>query len=116
MTPSLGRRPVNHDCQFCGHTGQMHVREKLGMCAIIGIIVHVVCFWPLFWLPLVMGSCKDKQHICTSCQREVSLLYIVTSDSLLEAHVVVCTQNCLTFSLRAYINSFSYSEGWNGRS
>lgn len=73
VSPSLGRRSVNHVCQFCGHTGPTYVKEKLGNCAIIGIVVLVVCFWPLFWLPLVMGSCKDKQHICTNCQREVSL-------------------------------------------
>lgn len=93
ISPRLGRRPVNHVCQFCGHTGPTYVKEKLGTCAIIGIVVLVVCFWPLFWLPLVMESCKDKQHICTNCQREVSLLS--SRGFLGEARLVVQPENCL---------------------
>lgn len=73
ISPSLGRSSVNHQCQFCGFVGRTHIKENLGSCAIIAIVVLVICFWPLFWLPLVMDSCKDKQHICPNCQRPVSV-------------------------------------------
>ena len=71
MTPHLGRHAANHNCQYCSHGGPTIMKEKLGMCAIIAIIVLVVCFWPLFWLPFIMPGCKDKEHICQNCHRKV---------------------------------------------
>lgn len=71
VTPHMGRLPSTHTCQYCQHTGPTYVKEKFGTCAIIAIVVLVVCFWPLFFLPLIMPSCKDKQHICANCQRVV---------------------------------------------
>jgi len=73
ILPTLGRLPSNHTCQYCQHTGQTQVKEKLGNCAIIALVIFIICFLPLFWLPLVMPSCKDKQHVCANCQRIVSL-------------------------------------------
>lgn len=72
VPPRMGRLSTTHTCQFCQHTGPTYVKEKFGTCAIIAIVVLVLCFWPLFFLPLIMPSCKDKEHICTNCQRVVS--------------------------------------------
>ena len=73
VQPSLGRLSVDRTCQFCQHKGPTEVREKFGTCAIIALVVLLVCFWPLFFLPLIMPSCKDKEHICVNCQRRVGL-------------------------------------------
>jgi hypothetical protein len=77
--PVLGRFSNNYQCQFCQQTGPTHVKEKIGTCAIISLVVLLICFWPLFWLPLVMPSCKDKDHICGYCQRKVSCTWFAIS-------------------------------------
>lgn len=74
VLPRLGRLSNHYQCQFCQQTGPTRVYEKIGTCTIVAIVVLLVCFWPLFWLPLVMPSCKDKEHICSHCQRKVRCL------------------------------------------
>jgi len=71
VLPHLGRLAANYTCPYCSHVGPTILKEKLGVCSIIAIVVLVVVFWPLFWLPLIMPGCKDKEHICPNCHRKV---------------------------------------------
>jgi hypothetical protein len=52
----LGPTPVKITCGGCNHTGPSKTDGQIGTCAIVGIVVLVICFWPLFWLPLVMND------------------------------------------------------------
>ena len=52
----LGPTPVKITCGGCNHTGPSKTDGQIGTCAIIGIVVLVLFFWPLFWLPLVMND------------------------------------------------------------
>lgn len=67
----LGRVSENYTCQYCGYQGPTVVKAKVGTCTVIGLSVIIICFLPLFWLPLVMPSCKDKEHVCANCHHEV---------------------------------------------
>ena len=52
----LGPTPVKITCGGCNYTGPSKTDGQIGTCAIVGIVVLVICFWPLFWLPLVMND------------------------------------------------------------
>ena len=63
VMPMLGRLPANHTCQFCQHTGPTRVKEKFGICAIIALVVLLVCFWQFALSNRLQAHCQ-RQHDC----------------------------------------------------
>jgi hypothetical protein len=37
----------------------------------LAVLVMLIIFWPLFWLPLVLDQCRHTTHVCTNCHNEV---------------------------------------------
>jgi hypothetical protein len=37
----------------------------------LAVLVMLIIFWPLFWLPLVVDQCRHTTHVCTICHNEV---------------------------------------------
>mmetsp|Transcript_50763 Transcript_50763/g.75233 ORF Transcript_50763/g.75233 Transcript_50763/m.75233 type:complete len:136 (+) Transcript_50763:168-575(+) len=68
---NLGRSPCQLKCPHCHEEMVTNVREKVNAVTVGGVIVCFLIFWPLFWLPLVISSCKSTIHTCTNCHREV---------------------------------------------
>jgi hypothetical protein len=52
----LSSHPENMTCQFCNQSMVTRTSNEIGGCTIVIVIILVILFWPLFWLPLV---CKD---------------------------------------------------------
>lgn len=37
----------------------------------VAVLIMVIIFWPLCWLPLVLDQCRHTTHICTKCHSEI---------------------------------------------
>mmetsp|Transcript_29883 Transcript_29883/g.88819 ORF Transcript_29883/g.88819 Transcript_29883/m.88819 type:complete len:161 (-) Transcript_29883:333-815(-) len=68
---NLGRSPTGFKCPFCQQEQVTTVREQIDACTIVAIVLLLLFFWPLFWLPLCMPSCKTVEHYCGRCNRKV---------------------------------------------
>lgn len=53
---ALSSRPQPVTCPFCNASVVTRVREEISGCTIALVIILLLLFWPLFWLPLI---CKD---------------------------------------------------------
>lgn len=56
----------------CGYSGPANSYLVTGSGTWIWCIVIFIIYWPLFWLPFVMDSCKDNTFICPKCNKEVA--------------------------------------------
>lgn len=66
------RRPVTIDpCPYCGVKTRTSVTIGPNIVTWIMVIVLLLVFWPLFWLPLCMDSCKRTKHSCSKCGGEI---------------------------------------------
>jgi hypothetical protein len=69
---SLGRSSVAVQCPFCRAQTVTRTRNQIDGVTIIAIMVVLFLFWPLFWIPLCMPSCKSTNHFCTKCHQKIS--------------------------------------------
>ncbi len=53
---ALSSRPQRVTCPFCNASVVTRVREEISGCTIALVLILLLLFWPLFWLPLI---CKD---------------------------------------------------------
>ena len=69
----LGRFPCQLTCPYCNHRMCTRTRDQVTGLTIAIMVIVVLLFWPLFWLPLCMPSCKATEHYCGngSCNRKV---------------------------------------------
>ncbi|KAJ1969679.1 hypothetical protein IWQ62_000470 [Dispira parvispora] len=65
----LQNGPVSMVCPYCQKNIVTEINHKVGMAAGMGMAVACCVFFPLFWIPLVMKSCKDTVHTCPECLR-----------------------------------------------
>jgi LITAF-like zinc ribbon domain len=66
------RYPVTIDpCPYCGMETRTNVTIGPNVVTWVIVIVLVLVFWPLFWLPLCMDSCKSTKHFCSKCGGEI---------------------------------------------
>ena len=52
----LGARPIKITCPYCNQTEVTKTRSQFGVCTIISVVVLVICFFPLFWVPFICPS------------------------------------------------------------
>ena len=70
---NLGRRPVGlSECPCC-HQKNVRTSTKTypNIGTWFGVVATSLCFFPLFWVPLVVDNCKQTDHYCQSCQKKV---------------------------------------------
>lgn len=67
----LGSRPASVTCPYCTSTVTTRTNHNCGDCTIISVIILLLFFWPLFWVPFVSPSCQDVEHKCSNCNRMV---------------------------------------------
>lgn len=65
------RNPVTQTCPNCSQTVPTRTREQVNGLTIVAVIVLLFLFWPLFWLPLCMPSCKATEHYCSNCNYKI---------------------------------------------
>jgi hypothetical protein len=53
---SLSSSPQPVTCPFCNASIVTRVREEISGCTIALVVILLLVFWPLFWLPLI---CRD---------------------------------------------------------
>ena len=69
--PGLGRQPTGFRCPHC-HQEQVTVsRNIIDACTVVAVLVLLVFFWPLFWIPLCTTCCKTTEHYCGRCNEKV---------------------------------------------
>ena len=67
----LHSNPAKITCPYCKHQGVTRTSEMIDTMTIVAVIVLLLLFWPLFWLPLCMPGCKATEHYCANCNRVV---------------------------------------------
>lgn len=67
----LGSRPGQFTCPYCNTTMQTKVNFKIDVCTILAVVIILLLFWPLFWIPLLVPQCKTAEHYCTNCHRKL---------------------------------------------
>jgi hypothetical protein len=72
MYGSLGRSSVAVQCPFCRAQTVTRTRDQIDGVTMIACVVLLFLFWPLFWLPLCMPSCKSTNHFCPRCHQKIS--------------------------------------------
>ncbi len=65
----LGHTSVSMKCPYCSHTGSTKLTKSFGDCTWISVIIMLIVFIPLFWVPFVFPSCQDTKHQCRKCGR-----------------------------------------------
>ncbi|CAD8117642.1 unnamed protein product [Paramecium sonneborni] len=63
--------PADIVCPYCSRMIQTHVKYKIGVHTWIVVLLLLVLFFPLFFLPFCFLECQDKQHICPHCIQKV---------------------------------------------
>jgi predicted RNA-binding Zn-ribbon protein involved in translation (DUF1610 family) len=63
------RNPVT--LSYCPNCAKEHVsthtRTRANGVTMICVVIGVVVFWPLFWVPLVVKPMKQTNHYCKNC-------------------------------------------------
>uniref|UniRef100_A0A914VG14 LITAF domain-containing protein n=1 Tax=Plectus sambesii TaxID=2011161 RepID=A0A914VG14_9BILA len=60
--------PVQLICPGCHTFVETQFSLKNGLLTWALVIVLLICFFPLAWVPLCINSCKDAVHICPKCR------------------------------------------------
>lgn len=58
-------------CPLCGSKARTIIVTSPSWITWTSVILLLLFFWPLFWIPLVMDCCKRSRHYCSSCSGEV---------------------------------------------
>ena len=63
------RKPMQMDaCPKCFHeNGRTRTRTYPSLLTWISVLVLLLLFWPLAWLPLVWDKMKTTEHMCVKC-------------------------------------------------
>lgn len=69
--PGLSKEPTSVTCPNCGHQGTTTTQYAIDACTIISVILLILLFWPLFWIPFVGTCCKSANHFCRNCHTKL---------------------------------------------
>ena len=69
--PGLSQKASSIVCPYCNQQGVTRTRSQIDCCTVVGVIVMILVFWPLFWLPFVCPCCMTTEHYCPRCHRKV---------------------------------------------
>ncbi len=58
-------------CPYCRFDGEPSVMKKLSPQAWTFLIVLLIFFFPLFWLPLVLEGFKERIWECRACGKRL---------------------------------------------
>mmetsp|Transcript_18344 Transcript_18344/g.28328 ORF Transcript_18344/g.28328 Transcript_18344/m.28328 type:complete len:155 (-) Transcript_18344:184-648(-) len=87
-TSMLGRRPCHMD--VCPHCGAQNIRTRTqtypSCLTWVATGITFMLFWPLFWIPLCMDSCKQTDHFCQQCHANVGTLKALEDCCVTEMH------------------------------
>jgi hypothetical protein len=57
------RSPHNINCPYCQQSAVTRTRSQIDCFTITMIVILILLFWPLFWVPLVVPGCKTTEHV-----------------------------------------------------
>ena len=65
------RRPIKFQCQYCSYIGITDVRHNKGLAVVVAVLICLILFCPLFWLPFCCKRLSDTTHVCPDCRRKI---------------------------------------------
>mmetsp|Transcript_16115 Transcript_16115/g.19083 ORF Transcript_16115/g.19083 Transcript_16115/m.19083 type:complete len:122 (+) Transcript_16115:99-464(+) len=66
------RHPMLLDaCPSCSKQVTTSINTHFALSTWAAVVVLAICFWPLFWVPLVVTSAKKTDHFCPQCDAKV---------------------------------------------
>ena len=82
------RRPV--ELALCPKCHATNVRTRTRTYPTLGTWVGAVgvgiCFFPLFWVPLVVDTCKQTDHYCQACNQKLASIKPLEGCCVKEQH------------------------------
>lgn len=70
--PLLTRDPMMmRSCPHCHQESRTRVKTSPSWQTWASSGVLLIAFWPICWIPLVMDNCKQTDHYCVMCGRQV---------------------------------------------
>uniref|UniRef100_A0A7S2SEF7 LITAF domain-containing protein n=1 Tax=Eucampia antarctica TaxID=49252 RepID=A0A7S2SEF7_9STRA len=74
--PVWKRHPVElPQCPKCNLASRTRIVTYSGIITWLLVIALFFLYWPIFWIPLVIGKCKHTDHSCVTCNHKVGTLY-----------------------------------------
>lgn len=74
--PFLRRKPAMlNQCPHCAQQSRTRIRTWPNVMTWLGVLILLLLFWPLFWIPFVFDSCKQTDHFCVMCDNKVGSAY-----------------------------------------
>jgi len=58
-------------CTHCNKKVTTSINTRMAMQTWIAVLILAICFWPLFWVPLVVASAKKTEHFCPQCDAKL---------------------------------------------
>lgn len=98
--PGLSMKSARVTCPYCREQAVTNTKSQIDCCTIIGVIVMILVFWPLFWIPFICPCCKTTEHYCSRCHRKVR------HHLLLLGSFVLSTFSCFSLTLHYFLICF----------
>ncbi|PVZ99785.1 hypothetical protein BB558_004190 [Smittium angustum] len=73
--------PVNITCPSCHQSVVTVLKKKNGKKMALAVIGTAAVCWPLAWIPLLVKSLKDDNHVCPSCGMNLGKTIYVQSQA-----------------------------------
>ena len=58
-------------CPLCNQNSRTFLRTQPDWITWCAVVLLLIVFWPLCWVPLVYDRCKLTEHFCANCHRMV---------------------------------------------
>jgi len=58
-------------CKHCNQKVKTSINTNMATETWILVLILVICFFPLFWVPLVVPSAKKTEHFCPQCDAKL---------------------------------------------
>jgi hypothetical protein len=68
----LYRESCATTCPNCKAQVRTRVTHQADTITLVAVIALILLFFPLFWLPLCLPSCKSTEHYCSACNFRIS--------------------------------------------
>lgn len=73
LLPGIRRAPVvMASCPSCQSQSRTQTRTHPTLFTWIAVVLLVIVFWPLCWIPLVWDVFKQTDHYCSNCGSKVA--------------------------------------------
>ena len=68
---NVGVDPMKMRCPHCHQDMLTKTKHQTDAHTVLAVVLLIIFFWPLFWLPFICPACKKNEHYCGLCGMKV---------------------------------------------